>query len=162
MNIFAAAVASLPTEQIVAALNAELPTVAAAMRAAGASAERERIQAVRAQLMPGHEKLVEQLAFDGKTTGPEAAVQVVNAERAALEARRKNLSGDTPPPVPSDASATGDPPATEKDKPKGDPQAEAADLAQRIAKVQADARAAGREINAVQALAIVKQQKPAA
>jgi ATP-dependent protease ClpP protease subunit len=46
-----------------------------------AAAERERIQAVRAQLIPGHEALIEQLAFDGKTTGPEAAAAVLAAER---------------------------------------------------------------------------------
>jgi len=48
---------------------------------AGASAERNRIQSVEAQSMAGHETLINTLKFDGKTTGPEAAVQVLNAER---------------------------------------------------------------------------------
>ena len=48
----------------------------------GGSAERERIQAVEAVLLPGHEALITTLKYDGKTTGPEAAVQVLNAEKA--------------------------------------------------------------------------------
>jgi signal peptide peptidase SppA len=52
---------------------------------AGAAAERQRIQDVEAQAMPGHEALITTLKFDGKTTGPEAAVQVLNAERAVVE-----------------------------------------------------------------------------
>lgn len=62
----------------------------------GATAERERIQAVLAQSMPGHEKLVNQLAFDGKTTGPEAAVQVLAAEKAVGKATLENLHADAP------------------------------------------------------------------
>jgi hypothetical protein len=48
---------------------------------AGAKAERERIQAVEAQFLPGHEDLIVKLAFDGKTTGEQAAIQVLAAER---------------------------------------------------------------------------------
>ena len=47
----------------------------------GAAAERQRIADVRAQLIPGHEALIDQLAADGKTTGPEAAMKVVAAEK---------------------------------------------------------------------------------
>lgn len=61
---------------------AENPDAAALLRAEGAETERQRIAAVRAQTMPGHEALIEQLAADGSTTGPEAAVQVLAAERA--------------------------------------------------------------------------------
>jgi len=50
---------------------------------AGASAERQRIQDVEAQAVPGHEALITTLKFDGKTTGPEAAVQVIAADKAA-------------------------------------------------------------------------------
>lgn len=48
----------------------------------GADTERARIKAVEAQSMPGHEALIASLKFDGKTTGPEAAVQVLGAEKA--------------------------------------------------------------------------------
>lgn len=68
---------------------------------AGAVAERERIQAVEAQAMPGHEKLIAGLKFDGKTTGPEAAVQVLNAEREANITRAKTLANERPEPAPA-------------------------------------------------------------
>ena len=65
----------------------------------GANDERVRIQSVFAQSMSGHDALIQSLAFDGKTTGPEAAVAVLNAERTlrgnALSARQ----AEAPKPV---------------------------------------------------------------
>lgn len=79
-------------------LKAEHPDVAKALidegREAGATAERERIQAVEAQSMPGHEALIATLKFDGKTSGPEAAVQVLAAEKAKKGDRLANLRAD--------------------------------------------------------------------
>jgi hypothetical protein len=63
-------------------------------REQGATAERERIQAVRTQAMAGHEKLVETLMFDGKTTGPEAAVQVLAAEKQKVAGRLSQIEAD--------------------------------------------------------------------
>lgn len=64
----------------------------------GASQERDRIQAVLAegQGMPGHDKLINALAFDGKTTGAEAAQQVLKAERDARAAAAKAHADDAP------------------------------------------------------------------
>ena len=155
MQVLITEIASLDLDAIVAALAEHHAPVFAAIRQQGAAAERERIQAVRAQLMPGHERLIESLAFDGKTTGPEAAVAVINAERAAADKRRAALASDTPPPVAADPSATGDTPPKPKAK---DPQAEASRLANAITEVQAKAAAAGRPISAIQAMALVKQQ----
>ena len=79
-------------------LKAEHPDVAEALinegREAGATAERERIQAVEAQSMPGHEALIATLKFDGKTSGPEAAVQVLAAEKAKKGDALANLRAD--------------------------------------------------------------------
>jgi signal peptide peptidase SppA len=79
-------------------LKAEHPDVAEALinegREAGATAERERIQAVEAQSMPGHEKLIATLKFDGKTSGPEAAVQVLAAEKQKKGDRLADLRAD--------------------------------------------------------------------
>lgn len=89
------------------------PEIAAALReegvAAGATAERERILAVEAQLLPGHEKLIAALKADGKTTGAEAAVQILAAEKAAGAAKAQALAEDAPQPVGAAASATGAP-----------------------------------------------------
>lgn len=74
---------------------------------AGATAERQRIKDVEAQHMPGHEALIASLKFDGKTTGAEAAVQVLNAERGKLGAHAAKLAADAPKPVPHAAVPEG-------------------------------------------------------
>lgn len=68
-------------------------------RAEGATVERERIQAVLAQSLPGHEDLVNQLAFDGETTGEQAAVKVLQAEKAMNTTRLESRRNDAPDPV---------------------------------------------------------------
>lgn len=47
----------------------------------GAAAELERIKGVKAQSMPGHEATIEQLMFDGKSTGSDAALAIVAEEK---------------------------------------------------------------------------------
>lgn len=71
--------------------------------AEGATQERARIQAVRAQALPGHEALIETLAFDGKTTGDQAAAAVLAAERQVIATRTKAHGADAPPAAPSGA-----------------------------------------------------------
>lgn len=66
---------------------------------AAATAERERIQSVEQMAMPGHEDLIAALKFDGKTTGPEAAVRVLQAEKAANTQALADLETDAPAPV---------------------------------------------------------------
>lgn len=75
---------------------------------AGADAERQRIQDVKAQGMAGHEQLIQTLMFDGKTTGPEAAVQVLAAHRTAMGQAAQQHFNDAPPAAQSSASAAGD------------------------------------------------------
>ena len=65
----------------------------------GAEIERKRIQEVMAQDMPGHDALIQKLAFDGKTTGPEAAVQILAAERQIRTVAQENLEADAIAPV---------------------------------------------------------------
>lgn len=83
-------------------------------RADGAEAERNRIQAVLAQALPGHEKLAETLAFDGKTTGPEAAVSILGAEKELRKTKGDQFKADAVPPVT-------EPQAPETPKPVTDP-----------------------------------------
>jgi hypothetical protein len=68
---------------------------------AGADAERARIQTVEEQgsILPGHEELVARLKYDGKTTGPEAAVQIIAAEKKKLGAIAEDLRADAGRPV---------------------------------------------------------------
>lgn len=71
---------------------------------AGAIAERDRIKAVRDTSFSGHEALIEKLMFDGKTTGPEAAVQVLKAEQSARASHAANLAADLPDALGADAT----------------------------------------------------------
>lgn len=76
-------------------------------RAEGAKAELERIKAVHAQTLPGHEKLIADLMWDGKTSGPEAAVQVLNAERALGANAGRKMDDDAVLPVKREAESKG-------------------------------------------------------
>lgn len=88
-------------------LLAQLKTEFSASAAAtGAAQERERIAAVRAQALPGHEALIETLAFDGKTTGPEAAMAVLAAEKQTRAAQAQALASDAPAPLVLTPAAT--------------------------------------------------------
>ncbi|MDQ3562853.1 MAG: S49 family peptidase [Pseudomonadota bacterium] len=67
---------------------------------AGAEIERGRIQAVKAVSLPGHEALIEALMFDGKTSGPDAAGRVIEAEKVKRDARLQAIAADAPKSVP--------------------------------------------------------------
>jgi signal peptide peptidase SppA len=75
-------------------------------RALGAAAERERIKAVEEQTLPGHEALIASLKFDGKTTGPEAAVKVLAAQKKDLAGVLDHIKATAPEPAKNTA---GDP-----------------------------------------------------
>lgn len=93
-----------------ASIQANHPELAAALRAEGATAERERILSVEAQSIPGHEDLIASLKADGKSTAGEAAVQILAAERGKLATIASQIAADAPAPVthasaPADAEA---------------------------------------------------------
>jgi capsid assembly protease len=93
--------------------------------AQGATAERDRILAVRGQAMPGHEELIERLAFDGTTSGPEAAAAVLQAERGLRNAAAAAHRQDAPPAARTDAAAA----AAVSDQESGDAKTDARKLA---------------------------------
>jgi ClpP class serine protease len=66
---------------------------------AGADAECARIKAVKAVSLPGHEGLIDRLMFDGTTTGPEAAVLVLEAENGKRKLHLRAIADDAPRPV---------------------------------------------------------------
>ena len=90
---------AMTPEERAAAFAAEHPESAALLRAEGSTTERARIQAVREQVIPGHEALIEQLAFDGRTTAEQAAHQVLAAERTRLAGVASARAADAPAPV---------------------------------------------------------------
>jgi len=84
-------------------------------RAAGAADELARVKAVSEQSMAGHEDLASRLMFDGKTTGPEAAVQILAAEKKLKHTALENLQAGSVPPVDPSAPPAVDPPAAPAD-----------------------------------------------
>lgn len=146
-----------PTE-LAAEWAAENPEAAAVLRAEGrvegAMGERDRIAAVRAQSMPGHEALIETLAADGHTTGPEAAMAVVAAENALRKTQAQAREDEAPAPVafapaPEGLESQPGPPAAEVD-----PQV----LAARARKIVAEAKANGEAITVPNAVAQARRE----
>jgi capsid assembly protease len=98
------------------------PEIAEAFRAEGrvegATAERQRILAVEAQALPGHQPLIAQLKADGKTSGPEAAAQVLAAERGRLAAAGADMTAEAPAAVPHVETPAPSPEAGKSDQAK--------------------------------------------
>jgi len=84
----------------------------------GAEAERKRIKDVEAQCLVGHEALIETLKFDGVTTGPEAAVKVLIAEKSLQSKTAEGISKDAGGAV--DFAEPGDKETGETTEAKGD------------------------------------------
>jgi signal peptide peptidase SppA len=84
-------------------LQAAHPELAEELRAEGAANERERIKAIEGQAIPGHEKLIATLKFDGKSTAGDAAMAVVAAEKSARQAHAAAAASDAPTPLPAAA-----------------------------------------------------------
>jgi len=68
------------TEKTKADITAAMEEGRAEGRTEGAEQERKRIDEVQAQLIVGHEKVINSMAFDGKSTGGDAAKAMVAAE----------------------------------------------------------------------------------
>jgi ClpP class serine protease len=91
-----AVVAELLSALTLGELQAANPALVLAISADASTIERTRILAVEAQSMPGHEALIAAFKADGKTTAPEAAVQILAAEKAVLGAKAGALKADAP------------------------------------------------------------------
>lgn len=65
----------------------------------GAETERQRIQGVLEQSVAGCEEMVQEMAFDGKTTGPEAAVKVLAQLKVVGEAKLNELESESNEPA---------------------------------------------------------------
>ncbi len=116
--------------------------------AEGATAERSRIREVEAQLLPGHEALIAELKFDGKTTGAEAAVRVLGAERDKKAKVLIDLKADAPDPVPASEAPDG-----EAAKAEPDPN----EVAEKAQVYQAEQKKAGRRISISEAVRHVRE-----
>ena len=102
------------TAEIVAGLQPETladarPDLVETLTATGAQRERDRIASVREQSIPGHEALVAQMELDGKSTGADAALAIVKAERLARTRAAESFDQQGNPPMgqPADQDADG-------------------------------------------------------
>lgn len=96
----------------VADLQSQRPDLVASIQQEALAAELTRQKEVRATALPGHEKLVEALATDGKTTPAEAAMAVLAAERSAQAAAKAAFAADAPAPVAASAAPADQPSTT--------------------------------------------------
>ena len=143
-----------PTPQTTAEWLAANPEVVASLRAEGAAAERQRIADVRARSLPGHEALIDRLAADGKTSGPEAADAVLAAEKANRANRAAVRIVDAAPSV-SYAPA---PEALSEAKTPERIEPTAIEMANRAKELLAKAKADGRTLSASDAVAQARRE----
>jgi len=98
-------------------LRADNPALFAAVLAEGAKTERDRIASIEAQALPGHEALLASLKADGKSTGGDAAMQILAAERAKLASMAASLRAEAPAPVPHALTPSHEASSAEHDQP---------------------------------------------
>lgn len=88
-------------------LRKQYPDAVAQIEADAAAGELARVLAVEAAALPGHGELIDRLRRDGKTTGAQAAAQVVAAERTARGAAMEDIRADAPSPAPAASTEAG-------------------------------------------------------
>lgn len=152
LDVVPAAEVQAKIDQAVATATAGFDAKASEYRIEGAVAERERIQAVLENSMPGHEALVQQLAFDGKTTGPEAAVAVLKAEKEKVVGKGKDLRADAPAPAKTALVPDGEPGAEPA------PEVDAQATAKKAQAYIAEQKKLGNTVSAVEAVAHVTKE----
>ncbi len=57
----------------------------------GAEAERNRIKDVESQSIAGHEAIIQEMKYDGKSTGAETAVRILAAEKTLRQTKVKSF-----------------------------------------------------------------------
>jgi len=70
------------------------------IKAEAKQTERDRIKGVNDQSVAGHEKLITELMFDGKTDAGMAAVQILKADKENRVEKSQQLETDAPAPIP--------------------------------------------------------------
>ncbi|WP_396957733.1 signal peptide peptidase SppA [Nitrosomonas sp.] len=81
-------------------LKEDYPELATALIQEGADAERARIQACEDACLPGHEALVAGMKFDGKSTGQDVAMAIIQAEKKLRADHLNDFRANAPQPVP--------------------------------------------------------------
>jgi hypothetical protein len=82
-------------------LTENCPDIADAFRSEGATAERERVQGIEENALPGHEGIVAEAKKDGKSTGADVAQRIVKAENKIRTDKLGEIRTDAVKPVPA-------------------------------------------------------------
>jgi hypothetical protein len=92
------------TDELRASLKPELDSLEAKAKTAGfedgVKKERERLSAIDALALPGHETLIGQMKADG-TSAADAATKIIAAEKGKRATALSNLRADGPTPAPA-------------------------------------------------------------
>lgn len=88
------------TEITIEMLNEKHPQIVTQLMQIGADAERERIQSCEDAALPGHEKIVNAMKFDGKSTGADVALAIVQEEKSLRVQHLKDFHANAPQPLP--------------------------------------------------------------
>ncbi|WP_439363088.1 hypothetical protein ACNJYD_19870 [Bradyrhizobium sp. DASA03005] len=148
----AATTAAAPATTV-ADLAAAYPDLCTQLRAEGATAERNRILAIEAAALPGHESLVESMKADPTVTADMAAGRLLNAEkqlRAGQLQAIKDVEGAT-------GKVAAAPAGTATAKTEDPPKESAHQLAARARKYQDEQAKLGIKISVAQAVAHVEK-----
>jgi len=90
--------------------------IVVALMAEGAKAENERIKDCEAQLIPGHEAIVNAMKLDGKSNGADVAKAIIAEEKKLRGSHLKAFQDNAPPVVQFAATAEVEPVAVSDDK----------------------------------------------
>lgn len=92
--------ATAAAEITIEMLNEKHPQIVAQIMQLGADAERERIQSCEDAALPGHEKIVNAMKFDGKSTGADVALAIVQEEKSLRVKHLNDFHANAPQPLP--------------------------------------------------------------
>lgn len=131
------------------------PDTAKALREEGAEAEHQRLAAIDAAHMPGHEAIITAHKADRGKSGADAALAVIGAEKTRLAGLSDSLAEDEKR-MAGLRSSTGEVP---NDKPAAsNPIATAREMAREASVFSSEQAALGRPVSAVEAIAHISRK----
>lgn len=95
-----AAVSASQVQMDLQTLKDDYPEIVAAIMQEGAEQERARIQGCEDACLPGHEQLVAAMKFDGKSTGADVAMAIIQEEKKIRANHLQDFRANAPQPVP--------------------------------------------------------------
>ncbi len=135
-------------EVSVESLKKEHPSIVSEIEESAAAAERDRIQGVLSQSAAGCHDLINEMAFDGKSTAGDAAIKVLAKQKESQQEAQAEFENDAPEALDADVSAS------ESGEDAGSPsgKGDAHDIAEKAQALIAKAELEGRTLSAKDAV----------